>query len=66
MFLETGKKFTESFSEIKNKKSYTEMLYRNAADDVLRVATNLENLKNSENFKNCQNFQGKHRKLDRL
>ena len=34
MFLETGKKFIESFSEIKNQKSVV-LLHRNVADDVL-------------------------------
>ena len=33
MFAETGKKFIESFAEIKNKKSLV-VIYRNVADDV--------------------------------
>ena len=33
MFVETGKKFIESFSEIKNKNLQC-LLYRNVADDV--------------------------------
>ena len=36
MFVETGKKFIESFPEIKNQKSVVfNLLYRNVADDVL-------------------------------
>ena len=35
MFFETRKKFTKSFSEIKNKKSLKCLSYRNVANDVL-------------------------------